>query len=385
MSHIHKWVMSYVWVSHVILVNISCHSRARLLRSFHRPFRTYIWVISTNESRPQMSHVPCMSESHDTCEYFMSQQCTPSCTHWCEWVMSHVNESCHTSMSHVTHQWVMSHINECTPSCTFHRPFHTYILVISTDESRTQMSHVHKWVMSYVWMSHVILVNTSCHSSARPPILCAVTPVLSTGPSTLIYEYRAVYEWVTAHIWMNYEWVTAHIWMNYEWVTAHIWMNHIIMWHDSLIRVPWLLYFPLALPHLHTSAVPCMSESRHTYEWTMSMSHVTRQWVMSHINESRHTYEWTMSQKASSEDASCDMIHMSQQFVTCDMIHMSQQFVTCDMIHTRGAEASSEDKRMNIHSCVYLDIMPHVTVTWGINMWHDSLRCKLSSQENQDE
>jgi len=29
-----------------------------------------------------------------------------------EWVMSHMNESCHIWMSHVTYEWVMSHMNE---------------------------------------------------------------------------------------------------------------------------------------------------------------------------------------------------------------------------------------------------------------------------------
>ena len=28
-----------------------------------------------------------------------------------EWVMSHMNEFCHVWMSHVTHEWVMSHMN----------------------------------------------------------------------------------------------------------------------------------------------------------------------------------------------------------------------------------------------------------------------------------
>jgi len=45
------------------------------------------------------------------------------------WVMSHVNESCQTWMSHVTSEWVMSHVNE---SC-------------------------------HTWMSHVSHMNAGCH------------------------------------------------------------------------------------------------------------------------------------------------------------------------------------------------------------------------------
>jgi len=45
------------------------------------------------------------------------------------WVMSRMNESCLTWMSHVSHEWVMSHMNE---------------------SSLTWMSHVsHEWVMSH--------------------------------------------------------------------------------------------------------------------------------------------------------------------------------------------------------------------------------------------
>ena len=43
--------------------------------------------------------------------------------------MSHMNESCHLWMSHVTHEWVMSYMNE---SCD-------------------------------IWMSHVTRMNESCH------------------------------------------------------------------------------------------------------------------------------------------------------------------------------------------------------------------------------
>jgi len=52
-----------------------------------------------------------------------------------EWVMSHMNKSCHIWMSHVKSEWVMSHINE---------------------SRQIWMSHVtYKWVMSHI--------NESCH------------------------------------------------------------------------------------------------------------------------------------------------------------------------------------------------------------------------------
>jgi len=61
--------------------------------------------------------------------------------------MSHVNESCHMWMSHVTCEWVMSHVNE---SC------HMWM---------SHVTHLNKascvWCITYVWvMSHV---EESCH------------------------------------------------------------------------------------------------------------------------------------------------------------------------------------------------------------------------------
>jgi len=38
-------------------------------------------------------------------------------SHKYEWVMSHMNASCHTWMSHVTYEWVMSQIKESCHMC----------------------------------------------------------------------------------------------------------------------------------------------------------------------------------------------------------------------------------------------------------------------------
>jgi len=65
-----------------------------------------------------------------------------------EWVMSHMNESCHIRMSHVTYEWVMSHLNE---SC------HIWTSQLTYEQScHIWTSHVtHEWVMSHT--------NESCH------------------------------------------------------------------------------------------------------------------------------------------------------------------------------------------------------------------------------
>jgi len=78
-----------------------------------------------------------------------------------------MNESCHTWMSHFTHEWVMSHMDE---SC------HTWMWQHSLEAAtrhingscHTWMSHVtHEWVMSHM--------NESCHTWMRQHSLGAAT------------------------------------------------------------------------------------------------------------------------------------------------------------------------------------------------------------------
>jgi len=133
----YEWVISHTRMSHVARARSCYVSRvANMNESCH----IYMW----------MSHGSCLNESCRTCAIL---SCLSGSTH--EWVMSHMNESCHTCMSYVTYESVMSHMNE---SC------HTW------------MSHVtYEWVMSHMneschtWISHVTYewvvshTNESCH------------------------------------------------------------------------------------------------------------------------------------------------------------------------------------------------------------------------------
>jgi len=182
-----------------------------------------------------MSHVTCNESRH-------FKRTSESCPMWmshvpCEWVMSpcykrlhlddsmsHVNESRHTHewvtshvrMSHVVFEWVMLHLNESCPPAT---------------RARLMMSH-------YTWMSHVAYTNESHHTYEWA--------MLHLNESCRIWMSHVVFEWVmspcytcslddvTSH--MNescrtYQWVTSHIRMShvaFEWV-----MSHCYVWHDS--------------------------------------------------------------------------------------------------------------------------------------------------------
>jgi len=75
----------------------------------------YLWHDIFNQHTVHNVHI-CDMTRHVTCEWVMSHM-NESCHIWTshvtyERVMSHMNESCHMWMSHVTYERVMSHMNE---------------------------------------------------------------------------------------------------------------------------------------------------------------------------------------------------------------------------------------------------------------------------------
>jgi len=147
-----------------------------------------------------------------------------------EWVMSHMNESYHTSMRHVTHQCVISHINA---SC------------------HTSMSHVsHQWVVSHM--------NSSCHT----------------------WMSHITHEWVMSHI--N---ESCHTSMSH--VTSHLYDTLLTCWYVTWLTDIWHEPIKFVAPlHYLVSELITHSWSHINESCHISMSHVTHQWVMSHINES---------------------------------------------------------------------------------------------------
>ena len=129
-------------------MNESCHSRTM----------SHMCVSHVTYERVMLLTNHVTHEWHDACVVC-------DMTHiWHEWVMSHVNESCHICMSHVTceswliyaHTQVVAHVNE---SC------HIWM---SHDTYEWAMSHVH-YVTRHIWMSHVTYerimshMDESCH------------------------------------------------------------------------------------------------------------------------------------------------------------------------------------------------------------------------------
>jgi len=102
-----------------------------------------------------------------------------------EWVISHMNESCHLRLSHVTYSWVVAHMD------LKHAPKHSVITTTLTLPTTTTLFTT-TIVAAEVVLSHVIHMRESCHT----------------------------YEGVISHVWVIHVWDRSHVS-----VTSHIWMN----------------------------------------------------------------------------------------------------------------------------------------------------------------
>jgi len=231
------------WMSRVSQVNESHMNEKQMLHTWMQStFRTLQSRVSqVNEA----SHEWVMSQFEGVVSQF-------------EWVVSHmwnshvthVNESCHrweTVMSRMrlTSQWGKSWMSRVT-------------IWMSHVTHVEQSCHACEWVMSHIWISHVTFVNESCH-----------TCKWGSGKQSMCAKCHTRGWAVSCH--------------TYKRVMPHIWTSHVTQKNSHVTR---------------------MNESRPTSErgtWHVCMSHVSYEWVMSHMNEScllwmsHVSYEWVMS------------------------------------------------------------------------------------------
>jgi len=290
-----------LWMSHVAHINGSFARTNDFCPAFicmnESWCRCVIWRCSELSSCSMSDFATHTNKSYHTYEYFITQVCNMAAQRAPLW-MSHVtfmNASRHAG-SGCSCEWVMgTHMNAS---------WHTY-----------------KWVMSYMWVSHVtqeaaVRANKSCHTygyvtphtwmshitqeaavRSVAPLLCEwvfahiwVSPVTHTNDSSLTWRSHVTH---TMHPCVTHEWVMSRTkWLFVWWVIAHIWMSHgthmIDSWHTS----EWVRahIYECVMGHIWMSQVTQeaaahanspgthMNESCHTHEW----SHVT------HMNESCH-------------------------------------------------------------------------------------------------
>jgi len=276
----HIWMVhvSYRWVLS-LRMNESCHIRmARvtyewIVSRMNESWHTYEWVCSGSSAHA----VP---QSHQRYERVMSPRINSHVTYeWVTsrmvWVVSHMNESCHT------YEWgrSVSSAHAVPQSC------HRYEKVTSP---RINSHVIYEWVMSHMDVSCHARVNHVTHMNGvevvlpRMQCLGHMTDMTESCRHILIVMSH-VNEW--RHV--TYEWVVSHVnesCYTYEWVRSG----------SSAHSVP-------RKCHTHERVMlPHINESN-----PMWMSHVTYRRIVSRMNESCHTYEFVCS------DHSADVVPQS--------------------------------------------------------------------------
>jgi len=126
--------------------------------------------------------------------------------------LKHLNEPWLIYEGVIPHIWI-SHVKYLDESYSFESR-HTHERFMSRkriNQLSICMSHTrhvtnplyftHAYIMSHIWMSHVTIMNESCHT----------------------------YEWVMPHIWMSH--VTIM-----KWVVPHTWMSHVTHMNEAHTR-----------------------------------------------------------------------------------------------------------------------------------------------------
>ena len=182
--------------------------------------------------------------------------------------MSHMNKSYPIWMSHVPYEWVMSHINA---SCHIWIWLKTLLLLVHDVHHQRVVSM--SWVMSHVnescpiWTSHVPYECVMSHMN---------DPCIHMGHDSFIWDIRCIFgTWLKTLLLLVQDIFTTGSWRA-SWYTSRIDMSH--------LKYTW------AMSHLNkVMPMSHMNQSRHT--WTSianeSCLHMNEscEWVTSHVNE----------------------------------------------------------------------------------------------------
>jgi len=268
-------VVAQLWMGHITHLN----QHLRLLHKtewgalthVYESCHAYVWV---------MSHI-CMS--HVTHVY-------ESC-HTCKWVSSHTQIStcsccqktrCSHYMSHVTPMSESRHISEWARAAFAQdrtRCFDSYVWVtahlgMSHGTHMNQSRRSYEWVTSHIWMSHVTHMNQSRHTHARVTSLIWMSHVTHMYESrhTHMNQSRHTYEWALAAVAKTNEVLSiiclSHVirmHVSCQIYECHVYewdMSHSYMWHDTCIRVTWLIHMSKSTSFFFATC--------HTYACVMS-------------------------------------------------------------------------------------------------------------------
>jgi len=142
-----------------------------------------------------------------------------TCTNKMSCVMSHLWSShvLHMNTSRHTHKWVYGLVTDCL----FLRFVFVQHIKHESRMSRITCTNEINCVMSHSWISHVLHMSTSCHTHEW---------VRSLVTDCLLFRFW-VCEWVMSRVRMR--WIAScHI---YEWVMSHLWIRHVTHVNECVV------------------------------------------------------------------------------------------------------------------------------------------------------
>jgi len=106
--------------------------------------------------------------------------------------------------------------------------------------------HTFEYVMSHVWICHVIHLNTSCHTFEYVVSYTWIRRVIHLNTSCHTFEYVVSYIWIRRVTHLN---TSCH---TFEYVVSYIWIRHVTRLNLSRYTCARLAAHTRTLTHTHT-------------------------------------------------------------------------------------------------------------------------------------
>jgi len=370
--HTCEWVMSHIWMCHVTHMNGSCHkwmshvTHGADVRVISHMFMNHVTHLndSCHAYEWVMSHVWMSNGTHVNKSHIANKN--ESCLTY-DWVMSHMNESCHTWMSHATHEtwrWSMwksgggrglqSQYALRIRTCLTHKPVISHM---------NESCHTYERVMPHIWTSHATHMNESCHVQMRyiytlhmrssyhiwispGASTCLHFTAIDTSMSHVMYECVIREEVYRTSTRLEFE-PTSHVRcqgvmsrMNGSCCTrSHTWMRHVT--HKRVMSLMngsfqiWMCHvtYEWVMLHIWMSHVSCErvgTQANASYQmWMIQFTYSCHIWTrrVIHMNAFCHAYEYVMS-----HIWTCRVKHINASCRTCILTHASNIYTR---IYTR--------------------------------------------------